>query len=310
MKKNDSHSIDFAALDTLRLVFDLGSFSAAAEKRDTNQSSISYTIDRLRQAFGDPLFIRQGSGIMPTDRCSEIVEATSHMLDSFDALTAPTSFNPSNAEATITISCNFYERLTILPALLHAVRKLAPMLHLNIIQSSVQGRSQLKTGECDLLISPMVIEGGIYRRHLFSDHYVCVMDNRNPLAGKRLEMETYAGAPHVEVNYNGTWRSFYLQELDRQGIGLNRVIAVPSPGNLDNLLKGTDLISTVPNRIAKTYGPEIHLSECPCPSPFDVNLFWTERSHHSPMHRWFRKLIEDVALGHCVADRNSAAQRD
>ncbi len=225
------------------------------------------------------------------------METTGRMLDSFDALTLPTSFDPSNADATVTISCNYYERLTIMPALVRVIRKLAPTLHLNIIQSSVQGYSQLKTGECDLLISPMKIESGVHRRQLFSDHYVCIMDRHNPLAGKSLDLNTYARAPHATVTYGGTWRSFYLEELEQLGIRLNRVLGLASPDNLENLLKGTDMISTVPSRIAEPCRPEIHVSQCPCPSPFDVNLYWTARSHHSPMHRWLRRLIEDAALG-------------
>lgn len=52
-------ALDFAALKTLELVYRHGSFAAAATELGMNPSSVSYTIERVRKAANDPLFIRQ-----------------------------------------------------------------------------------------------------------------------------------------------------------------------------------------------------------------------------------------------------------
>ena len=65
--------IDIGILRTLVLVYDLQSFSAAAKRLDVNQSTISYAIERLRGAFGDPLFVRNGNGVTATERCAALV---------------------------------------------------------------------------------------------------------------------------------------------------------------------------------------------------------------------------------------------
>ena len=57
-------NIDFAALRTLSEVKARGSFTGAAEALNLNQSTISYTMERLRRAFNDPLFVRQGGSIV------------------------------------------------------------------------------------------------------------------------------------------------------------------------------------------------------------------------------------------------------
>jgi DNA-binding transcriptional LysR family regulator len=114
-KDSDPMGVDFAALRVLRLVHDYGSFSRTAEVLGLNQSSVSYTIDRLRRAFGDPLFVRQGAGVVPTDRCEEIVREAARMLDEFLALSTPRAFDPARAAATVTLSCNYYERATLVP---------------------------------------------------------------------------------------------------------------------------------------------------------------------------------------------------
>ncbi|MDX5401106.1 MAG: LysR family transcriptional regulator, partial [Rhodobacterales bacterium] len=154
-RNNDPLAVDFAALRVLRLVHDYGSFSRTAEELGVNQSSVSYTIDRLRRAFGDPLFVRQGAGIVPTDRCDDIVREAARMVDAFVALSAPRAFDPARAEATLVLSCNYYERATLVPALVRRLRAIAPGLKLGVITSTVRGREQLSRGECDVLVGPV-----------------------------------------------------------------------------------------------------------------------------------------------------------
>lgn len=295
-RRTDPLSVDFAALQTLRMVHAQGSFSRAAEALGVNQSTVSYTIERLRRAFSDPLFVRQGGQVVPTGRCVEIVGAASRMLDEFQALSAPREFDPARAEAEVTLSCNYYERAVLLPGLIRRLRRAAPGLRLNVISSTVRGKQQLDRGESDLLIGPVEIEdSAYYTRRLLSERYVCVMDPDNPLARRPLDAERYLTAPQIVVNYGGAWRSRYLLEIEAQGLRPNIVVEVPSPAALPQMLFGTDLISTVPERVALGFGARLHRTDCPFPAPFDVDLYWNARVHHSPMFRWLRDELVAVA---------------
>jgi DNA-binding transcriptional LysR family regulator len=288
----DVHSVDFAALRVLRMVHAHGSFTRAAEALGSTQSAVSYTIDRLRRAFDDPLFVRQGTGTVPTERCLEIVAEAGQLLDQFLALAEPRAFEPAHARAEVTLSCNYYERATMVPHLIRNLRRSAPGLRLNIIASSVQGKQQLSRGESDLLVGPIRIkESGFYGRRLLEDHYVCVIDAQNPLADATLSAEIFAATPQVVVTYGGNWRSSYLVEMDAQGLAPNVAVEVPSPANLPQLIMGTDLLGTVPRRVAQAYGPGVKVLPCPFPAAFAIDLYWTARTHHAPMHRWLRGQI-------------------
>jgi DNA-binding transcriptional LysR family regulator len=294
-KDGDPFAVDFAALRVLRLVHDYGSFSRTAEVLGVNQSSVSYTIDRLRRAFGDPLFVRQGAGIVPTDRCDEIVLEAARMVDAFVALSAPRVFDPARAEATIVLSCNYYERATLVPALVRRLRTAAPGLKLGIITSTVRGREQLSRGECDVLVGPVQIgDAGFFGRRVLSDHYVCVMAPDNPLGDRPLDIDAFAAAPQAVVTYGGNWRSRYLVEMEAAGLAPNMVLELPSPATLRDILTGTDLIATVPRRTALSFGSGLRIVDCPFPAPFEIDLYWTARTHHSPMHRWLRGLIGQI----------------
>ena len=295
-KDADPLAVDFAALRVLRLVHDYGSFSRAAEMLGVNQSSVSYTVDRLRRAFGDPLFVRQGVGVVPTDRCEDIVRAAARMVDEFVALAAPRAFDPAFAAATVTISCNYYERATLVPVLVQRLRATAPGLKLRVITSTVRGREQLSRGESDLLIGPVKIdEAGFYGRRLLGDHYVCVLAHDNPLGDSPLDVARFAAAPQVVITYGGNWRSRYLVEMEAAGLAPNMALELPSPATLREILPGTDLIATVPLRSARSFGAGLRIVDCPFPAPFGIDLYWTTRTHHSPMHRWLRGLIGHIA---------------
>lgn len=293
---SDPFSVDFAALRCFRLVHAHGSFSEAAEALGVSQSSVSYTMARLRAAFGDPLFVRSGSGIAPTERCLEIVEQVGQMVDEFEGLAASPVFDPGSARLQIGISCNFYEQVTIIPRLVQMLRQQAPGIRLNTIPSQVQGREQLKRGESDMLIGPIALEdAGYYRRTLLNDHYVCVMAPEHPLGNAPLTMEDFQQAAHVSVNYGGTFRSPFLIDLERMGGRLNTVIEVPSPASLSVLLKGTDMIATIPLRVAEAFGETLRVVSCPVPSHLAIYLQWTPRTHASGAHAWLRDQIAEAA---------------
>ena len=83
--------------------------------------------------------------------------------------------------------------------------------------------------------------------------------------------------------------------MEAAGLAPNMVLELPSPATLRGILLGTDLNATVPRRTALSFGPGLKIVDCPFPAPFEIDLYWTARTHHSPMHRWLRGLIGQVA---------------
>jgi DNA-binding transcriptional LysR family regulator len=297
--QSNPYNVDFAELRTLRLVFENRSFSAAADILNVNQSAVSYTIDKLRRSFSDPLFIRQGGGIVATLRCSAIMESAVKLLDEFETIVLPAEFDPSIATHTFSIACNYYERQLILPLIVKKLDQLAPNVRLHIINSTSQGDLQLKRSEVEILIGPIRPDANdFYCRKLLSDRYVCIMDKSNPLARKPITMERYVSSKHAIVTYGGNWKSSYLVQLELGGLELNNVLSVPSPASLPATILGTNLIATVPKRIALSFGASVHIAKSPCPAPFDIDLIWTTRTHGSPVHAWLREIISREVAKH------------
>ena len=291
-KPVDPFSVDFRALQVLIRVHRLRSFTRASEELDMNQSAVSYTIDKLRGIFQDPLFVRQARRLLPTNRCDDIVEQIGQITADFRQLVAPTSFDPGTTAQKLVIACNYYERVLIIPPIVQALRSEAPNLDLEIIDASGIGQQRLMRNEADLLIGPLEQNDQILFRHnLYVERYVCLLDPDHPRAAKPLNFDDYLGLDHVLVTYGGNWRSRYIIELEQQGYELPVALRVPSPAGLELLVAGSQLVATVPERLSKKIGTGLHVAPYPVETQLTICLAWTALTHRSLMHQWVRDLI-------------------
>lgn len=283
---------DFAALRTLHLVHELRSFTKTAQRLNVNQSAISYTIDKLRTTFSDPLFIRQSGTVVATVRCDEIVQSTQRILLEFESLLEADEFDPAFANSKYNISSNYYERQVLMPSVISHVRKAAPNISIDLLAATTIGVGQIKSGEADLLLGPFKPdENDLYCKTLFTEKYVCVMDPKNELANSKLSMEAYVNANHIVIDYGGAWRSPYVVQIEKMGIELNKVLSVPSPAGVHNMVRRTDLIATVPQRVALEFGKGVKICQMPIDVKFELNMVWSTRTHKSSLHRWMRSVV-------------------
>lgn len=302
MLNKDLRGIDFAALDTLRLVYRRRSFTAAADELTIKQSSVSYTIDRLRKAFADPLFVRQGNAIAPTERCTDIVAAADRIIGEMELAALPAAFDPASVAASITISATYLSRATLLSPFIREVRQEAPGITIDLITGFTEAGQHLLSGRADFAMSPVTVDdSGLYGTFLFRDPYVCLMDPDNPLAQGVLTAERFAKAPHLVIHYGQTWQPPFHDVLRGQGLDLRIAVTTPNPEDVRHLIPGTDLVVAMPSHIARQFAANLYTCPCPVPSAAELSLYWPARLNTSPMHRWLRakvvRLAEEVRNG-------------
>lgn len=289
--------LTLAAMQTFQQVYELRSFTAAAEQLQVNQSAVSYTIDKLRQCFEDPLFFRQAGRVVPTLRCETLYPQIVALLAQSAALIQTPSFEPKTATATITLACNYYERQTILPSLSKLLHEQAPELRLHVINALNQGKQLLLNNQADLLLGPVLPDDyDCYSQTLMSEAYVCLLDVQHAESiNHQLDLSYYLACQHITINYGNQWRSPYLIELDRQQLSLTEIMQVPSPAGIGQLVTDTHRITTIPRRLAEAElnNPKLRQLPCPVAAPFTIYGVWTSRTNKDPMHQWLRQRLED-----------------
>src|SRR5690606_15536094 len=94
--------LDIRQLRVLRALLAHNSVSRAAVALGQSQPAVSATLKKLRAAIGDPLLVRSGAAMVPTERAQAIAGTLDTILAGFDTLTAPPPpFDPATATRAV-----------------------------------------------------------------------------------------------------------------------------------------------------------------------------------------------------------------
>jgi DNA-binding transcriptional LysR family regulator len=295
MNPIDILNLDLRALATFVTVLDEGSVSRTAIKLGVSQSAVSHTLDRLRQAFGDPLFVKSGRGIVPTQYALRTGPHIRQLLDDLRTLPSGPPFDPGTAEFTFTIAANDYQRDLLLPGLLKNLRQHAPGIHLQVIPSGIPSADMLRKEACDLAISPHAPEAtDIMQRGLMADRMVVFYDPNERAAPS--DLADYLKADHITVLFSTGEKPGLDSALDARGMKRRNLVTVSNFSGLPEFLRGTTMLASAPERM----GLQLMRDFAHVPLPFQYNPFtllmlWHRRHQTDPAHRWLRNQVNSVA---------------
>ena len=108
--------IDLHLIRVLHTVLTERSVSRAAIRLGMHQPAVSASLKRLRDFAGDPLLVRSGSGMVPTEAGLRMVEPSASILRGAQMLFGDVrSFEPATARTTFRIAASDYLDSLFLP---------------------------------------------------------------------------------------------------------------------------------------------------------------------------------------------------
>ncbi|HTN33834.1 MAG TPA: LysR family transcriptional regulator [Marinobacter sp.] len=295
MSSIDTFNLDVRALRTFVTVLDEGSVSRAAVKLGVSQSAVSHTLDRIRKALGDPLFVKSGRGITPTRYALQAGPHIRQILDDLQSLSSGPPFTPATAEFTFTIAANDYQRDLLLPGLLAVLRRDAPGVSLQIIPAGIPNADMLRKDVCDLILSPHAPEAtDIMQRGLMADQMVVFYDPEQRSAPK--DLAEYLRADHVSLLFASGEKSSLETLLLAQNLTRRNVVTVSNFSGLPEFLRGTNMLATAPERMSNHALRDFAWAPPPFEiKPFTLLMVWHRRNQNDPAHRWIRNHVNGVA---------------
>jgi len=292
--------LDLNLLRALDALLDERNVTRAAQRLSLTQPAVSAMLTRLRESFGDPLFVRSQRGIVPTERALQLAAPLKQVLSEIDQMLQPQAFAPAEAEMTLTLASTDYALRAVVVPYLARLRETAPGVRAVIVPVQHERlQAQLESGDVDLaLITPETTPADLHARRLFDERYVCVMRADHPAAQRRLTLERFCALDHALVSYEGGSLSGVTDEaLARVGRTRRVTVSVNSFLVLPDILLTSDLIAVVPSRLVKN-APGLAVVEPPLAIPgFTKTLAWHERTHRSPGHQWARALLFETCEG-------------
>ncbi len=291
----DIKHLDLNLLKALDALLDERSVTRAAQRLSLTQPAVSGMLTRLRDSFDDPLFVRAQRGIVPTLRAQALAAPVKQLLSDIETMLRPQAFEPSTAALTVTLASTDYALRAVVVPFLAALREQAPNIRVAVRPMDYQAlEGQMDRGDVDLaLITPDSLSPGLHATTLFDERYVCLMRADHPDASAaELTLERFCALDHVLVSSSGgSFAGVTDAALARIGHSRRVVTSVTSFLVLPDILRLSDLIAVVPQRLALNQ-PGLVMREPPVDIPgFSKTLAWHERSHRDAGHQWVRSLL-------------------
>jgi DNA-binding transcriptional LysR family regulator len=297
---SDIKKIDLNLLGVLDALLDERSVTRAAARLGYTQPTISGMLKRLRDLFGDPLFVRTQRGLLPTPHAQALAAPLKQLLADGQRLVVHEAFDPASSQATFIISTNDYMQHALLVPFLKVLRTEARRIQLGVAPPIVDGLGDaLASGRIDLAITiPEFAMSDLPSRLLYRERYVVAVRRRHPLARRgAVSVERFCAYDHVLVSpTGGSFEGPTDQALARLRLRRKVRYSVPSFLLVPEILQTDDLVALVPSRLLREDDKRLVVLKPPVEVPgFDVIAVWHPRVDKDKAHRWLRGRLAETA---------------
>lgn len=298
---------DLNQLRTFVVLYELRNLTAVAERLHVTQPTVSYTLGRLRQRFGDDLFRREGHVMVPTPRATQLFGPLHEALAQIDATVDDSrGFAPATFTGELTLGLTSIGEQTFLPPIMAALGHEAPGLHLQVERlDATQVEEEVVRGAIDVAITVSLMSTPrLWRTPVRGVEYVALSSRDHPLPAPGPDM--FAGRRFVRVSARGG-HTFPLQALVEHGLMPQVALTVEEYATVPAVLVSTDLVVMLPRHVAEVFCgwfPGLRIAELPWPGQSSpVAIYSRREASLTPAQSWFRRVVQDaVASGEFSGD--------
>lgn len=265
------------------------------------QSAISQSLRRLRDIFGDELFLRRPHGMEPTATALALEAPVAAAVDALrGALGAARAFDPATATGLVRIAALDAEQAVLIPRLAARLRRLAPGLTLSVLPLGRGAAMEALTeGRADLVLGyvwdrPEAVSGAPLYEESF---LVAGRPDALPRA-PHISLDEYCAADHVLISPGGDLRGVVDGQLEAMGRSRRVVLGLPAFLPALAAVAASGALVTLPARVAQSFAPGFGLVTAETPIPvrtFPVSVFWHRRNDADPRTSWFRQQLAAVS---------------
>ena len=271
--------------------------SKVAENLGLSQPAVSNALARLRKLTGDTLFLRTTRGMEPTPFAQQLDEPVAYALGMIhSAINQKTSFDPATAKRAFTVGMTDIGEIYFLPKLMEELGRVAPGVTMSTVRNtSVNLKEEMEAGHIDLALGFLPhLKAGFFQRRLFKQRYVCMFRKGHVLDKRKVSLAEFSSAAHLVVISAGTGHGKVDEMLERSGVLRNVRLTIPHFVSVGHILRQSDMVATVPERLAQAVAGLFDLTYVTHPATLPeiaINMFWHAKFHKDPANEWLRRLI-------------------
>lgn len=288
-------TLDLNQLRTLVVLYELRSLTATADFLHVTQPTVSYTLARLREKFGDDLFRREGHLMVPTARATQLFGPLHEALAQIEStVNDATGFDASTYTGELSLGLTSIGEQTFLPEIMRALSAENSTAHLVVKRlDSDNVEEELVRGTLDLAITVSLMDTSrLWRTPVREVEYVALSSGAHPLPPVGPDM--FAGRGFIRVSARGG-HVFPLQLLLEHGLMPQVALTIEEYGTLPAILQATELVALLPRHVAEVFCgwfPGLGIADLPWPGQSTpVAIFTRRESSLSPVQQWFRSVV-------------------
>ncbi|WP_130909252.1 LysR family transcriptional regulator [Pseudomonas mucidolens] len=306
LNSNLLRKLDMQDLMVFIAVYEQSSVTDVSETLFVSQSTVSYSLKKLRTSFEDELFINTRAGMRPTYKASAMYGHVQKILESINLChSGAAAFDPTQKAVTFNICAPEYFEQLILPRLLrnfdHA--NLPVIVNVQKLESDIPAEA-LREGRLDLVIC---FGPNFHRAHkdfktqmLLEDDLVCVFDKRAAPREPAFSLKSFVARRHVFPTPWTSSTSMIDGWLARQSQKRQVIARANSYSAALKMITGTDFIVTLPRRVQALLALEPVFGHCEAPNGlpgFTLDMQWNETNEQDSANAWFREQVTKVCGG-------------
>lgn len=289
---------DLNLLVSFQALMEERSVTGAAKRVFLSQPAMSRVLDRLRELFKDPLLVRAGGGYGVTSRALHIYNELEKLLPGIEQVIAGDKFDPAQSTDHFRIAMTDNVAMSLLPKLTEYVTRTSQSIKVEVSAWKEDVFQKLMTNALDLVIWIDSAPHPLRSQPIYHDEFVCLVREGHPIGDKRLTGKRYLSMQHVVVSLAGSRQPRLDDTLDKMGYHRTERLTVPFFGALGSIVECTDLIATLPHRLANHITGRWKTKILPIPIKLPKIVYiqvWHPRNDQSLAHQWLRTVVNEVS---------------
>jgi DNA-binding transcriptional LysR family regulator len=296
---NDVHvsQLDLNLFVVFEAIFSTAGITRASERLHLTQPAVSHALARLRETFGDPLFVRRGRAVAPTPLARKMIEPVRRALREFEASVAKVdSFDPARMRKRFVIGMRDVHEATLLPELLRSISDTAPLVDLSSVRVNRRDlEAELASGTIDVAIDvSLPLSDDIRRTQLTTGRFVVLARRNHPRVRRVLDLKTYLAQEHIMVSSRRRGQSAEEFELNRHDLRRRVRLRCQSYFAACRTVSQTDLLLTLAEHYARIANAIFRnqMLAFPLRMPiFDGQLYWHDNADGDAANAWLRRQL-------------------
>ena len=261
-------NFDLNLLRVFDAIYETGSVSAAARKLAVSQPSVSRELNRLRDHFDDPLFVRSGNGVAPTAKANGMLDDVRNALSLINkTIDTDGSFDPTRDTRHFKLVMPDLVEVKVLPSIVNRLPFDTKLTFETFAYSDVGLDKSFAENDYDAGVFPFIPDvSDLIYRPLFTDQAALITCKNHPVMSEGLSL-TILDKLRFILLPNHIYRLSRLAEaVSIQGIKPNVVCTTHKVSSIPQIVSRTDLVSFLPLEYATVLSKVWDIEVSPLPN--------------------------------------------